>query len=509
MLLILICIHHFLLQQKDRKIKSELRYAMPCPVLLQTKLNLIFASKYRADSLKTNTLRDLFRSNQTPVYFIDWCLFSGIGMEEWIGNVQFICATDTFDGRHPQVVAPDSFIYNHKHSSEEINNALLANAAIRDHIRSRDSGKALLWMLDQQTERLAAEIGLEICLPPVSLRHYWDHKGNTNRMAENAGVPCVPYLLSPLTGYDHLRQIARHLGERLVLQAPYGNSGSTTFFIDDEAGFERHRSDLTNGQEIRIMRRIDCRSTGLEACVTRHGTVTTPLVPELVGLPELTVSKGGWCGNELYPGAFPKEISRQAREYTLKMGEELRKVGFRGYFQLDFLIDKNDETLYLGEMNPRLSGITPLINNASFSRNGIPLLLVHLAEWMYPDHALNVNELNECFMDESGWEPLSFLHINNVTDEVAHSVPTGIYRRQPDGQIGYARPAVNPAEIAGPDEIFWFSSAGKYSDIGKGEEIGALFMPARATGEDGQLTEAARSWVAGVKSCQFSVVSGQ
>lgn len=452
--------------------------------------------------MNTNTLRDFFRFNQTPVYFIDWCLFSGIGMEEWIGNVEFLCATDTFGGLHPRIVAPKSFIYNHKHSSEEINNALLANAEIRDHIRSRNGGKALLWILDQQTELLAAEAGVEICLPPVRLRHYWDHKGNTNRMAENAGVPCVPYLLSALTGYDHLRQISGHLGERLVLQAPYGNSGSTTFFIDNETDFGRHAADLTNGEEIRIMRRIDCRSTGLEACVTRHGTVTAPLVPELVGLPELTISKGGWCGNELYPGAFPKEISRQAQAYTLKMGEELRKVGFRGYFQLDFLIDKNDGTLYLGEMNPRLSGITPLINNASFSRNGIPLLLVHLAEWMYPDHELNVNELNEFFMDESGWEPLSFLHVNNVTEEVAHAVPTGIYRRAADGQVHYERPANNPGEIKGEDEIFWFSSAGRYSSIGRGEEIGALFMPSRATDEDGQLTAAARTWVAGVKSCQ-------
>jgi biotin carboxylase len=54
------------------------------------------------------------------------------------------------------------------------------------------------------------------------------------RLAELAGVPCVPYVLSVVEDYAHLRRLAAHLGTHLVIQMPYGFGGETTFFISDE-----------------------------------------------------------------------------------------------------------------------------------------------------------------------------------------------------------------------------------------------------------------------------------
>ena len=48
------------------------------------------------------------------------------------------------------------------------------------------------------------------------------------------------------------------------------------------------------------VKRINCRGSALEACVTRHGTIVGPLMTELVGFPELTPYRGGWCGNEVF-----------------------------------------------------------------------------------------------------------------------------------------------------------------------------------------------------------------
>ncbi len=61
------------------------------------------------------------------------------------------------------------------------------------------------------------------------------------------------------------------------------------------------------------MRRIRCRQTAIEACVTRRGTIVGPLMTELVGFPELTPYKGGWCGNEIFADAFPRAVRDQAR----------------------------------------------------------------------------------------------------------------------------------------------------------------------------------------------------
>jgi hypothetical protein len=329
-----------------------------------------------------NDLKNKIRQNKTPIYFIDWCLFTALGMENYIGALHFICATDTFDGLHPNIFVPQSFTYDHSLTSEETLNALLRNDEVIHYIQKNGKGKLLTWLLDETTERLATELGLELALPSVAIRHHWDNKANTNRLAELAKVPCVPYVLAFVEDYAQLRRISAHLGTHLVVQMPHGLGGQTTFFISDETDFEKHRVDITNGEEMKIMKRINCLGASLEACITRHGVVVSPLLVELIGIKEINIYQGGWSGDELYLDAFPEAIRFAAQSYTIKMGEALRKVGYKGYFQPDFLIDRGTNTLYLGEMNLRFSGFTPLVNNAPMAQRDIPLLLLHLAEWL-------------------------------------------------------------------------------------------------------------------------------
>lgn len=458
------------------------------------------STTFRPAKLSTmQELRRLMLHNTTPVYFVDWCLFMALGMEEYIGNLHFIAATDTFDGLHPQIYVPGTFEYDHSFTSEQTLNALLANREVQEFMRSKGGGKLLLWLFDDETERLAREIGVEICFPPAALRKHWDNKANTNRLAAMAGVPCVPYVLSPVQDYAHLRRLAAHLGEQLVVQLPHGMSGATTFFVSDEKDFDRHRTDITSGEEMKIMRRINCRSLGLDACVTRHGVVTSPLLIDLVGIPELTLYAGGWCGNEMFPNAFPDYVHQQARLYAEKMGEQLRLVGYNGYFEPDFLFDLDDGTLYLGEINMRFSGFTPVVNNIELARNDVPLMLLHLAEWMDMPYQLDVKALNDRWSDPANTACLSFLHFKNVTEELAQPKRSGIYRMTAEGSIVYDRPATNLSTLQGPEEIFWLSTAGKQSRIEKGDEIGGMFIRERVTTDGKKLTEKARAWVDGIK----------
>jgi hypothetical protein len=444
-------------------------------------------------------LRALLLQNTTPIYFMDWCAFTALGMEEYIGNFHFICAADTFNGQHPNVFVPKDYLYDHSLSSKETLNSLLRHPEVHDFIKSRGKGKVMFWLFDEESERLAGELGLEICLPPVALRRHWDNKANTNRLAEKAGVPCVPYILSPVKDYEHLRSISAHLGTHLVVQLPFGMSGRTTYFISDESDFEKHKSAIVNSDELKIMRRINCRSAGLEACITKQGVAVSPLLVELVGCPELTLYKGGWCGNEFLPNAFPDYIIQQAKEYTVKMGEALRQVGYTGYFEPDYLVDLDDGTLYLGEMNLRFSGFTPLINNTNLSREDIPLLLLHLAEWLDVEYDIDIPALNERWTDQQNLSPLSFLHCKHVEDQVASPITTGIYSMDKEGKAVYLRPALNPSSL-GQNEVFWLSTAGVNTSIVKGDEIGALFIRERVTADGQNLTEKAKEWVAAIKN---------
>ena len=203
---------------------------------------------------------------------------------------------------HPNVFAPQEELPHEEFTSiEDINNYLLEHKEVVDYIKERGKGgKALFLMFDEKTEELAKKNGLEVCFPPAEMRNFLDNKVNTNRIAEKAGVACVPYVLTKIESYKDLGVKSKQLGTDLVIQLPFGDSGHTTYFIDDEKSYNKHSEDIEAEDEVKVMKRINCRGAAIEACVTQHGTVVAPLMTELVGFKELTPYKGGWCGNEIY-----------------------------------------------------------------------------------------------------------------------------------------------------------------------------------------------------------------
>ena len=98
----------------------------------------------------------------------------------------------------------------------------------------------------------AASSGLDVAFPPAALRHRLDSKIETTRLGDEAGVPSVPNMMGRATTYRELLDLAggAGLGDDLVVQTPYGDSGQTTFFIASEddwkAGREEDRRRATS-----------------------------------------------------------------------------------------------------------------------------------------------------------------------------------------------------------------------------------------------------------------------
>ena len=91
-------------------------------------------------------------------------------------------------------------------------------------------------------------------------------------------------------------------------------SASPTFFISSKEDYEEHADEIAADPEVKIMKRIRCRGSAIEACATKAGTIVGPLMTELVGFNELTPYRGGWCGNEIFSTAFPPKAREQARQ---------------------------------------------------------------------------------------------------------------------------------------------------------------------------------------------------
>lgn len=449
-------------------------------------------------------IRRFFYRNEVPIYFISATNFNLLGADEWVRGLKFISYIDCFDRQHPNVFVPDEMPHDVFESIEDINNYLLEHKQVADYIARRGGGgKVLFLMFDEKTEALAREHGLQVCFPPAKLRTFLDNKVNTNRVAEKAGVPCVPYVLAQAKNYPQLRQVSQHLGEHLVVQTPFGDSGHTTFFISSEADWQKYADEISQEPEVKIMKRIRCRGAALEACVTRHGTITAPLMTELVGFPELTPYKGGWCGNEIYATAFTRRLRSQARKMAQAFGDQLRDEGYRGYFELDFLIDEDSGEIYLGELNPRITGASSITNHAVFALSDVPLFLFHLLEWMDVDYKLSIRQLNQRWARAENiddWSQMVIKHTKDTVEVITDAPPTGIWKMRRNGSIEFSRYDSHRRAVESEQEAFFLRITGPGDYQYEGADLGILVTRGRLMDDQFQLTERARTWIRGIRA---------
>lgn len=445
-------------------------------------------------------LRRFFYRNETPIYFISATNFNLLGADEWIRGFKFITYINCFDGHHPNVFTPSEEVPHEDFQSiEDIVNYLLEHKEVVEYIRKRgDGGKALFLMFDEKTEALAKKLGLDQAFPSASLRTHLDNKVVTNRVAEKADVPTVPNVLCKVDSFKTLRKVSAHLGDELVVQTPFGDSGHTTFFISTEEEYKKHAKEIEAEKEVKVMKRINCRGAAMEACVTRHGTIVAPLMTELVGFKELTPYKGGWCGNEIYADCFTPKLRRKAKKYAEQFGNQLRKEGYKGYFELDFLIDTDTNELYLGELNPRITGASSITNHAVFALADAPLFLFHIMEYMDQDYQLSVNALNQRWhLPENidSWGQMVIKHTDDSIQQITEAPRSGIYRMNADGSITFDRLDTHRRAVETEQEAFFLRilKAGDY--LYEGADMGILVMRGRMMTDDFQLNERAKQWI--------------
>ena len=452
-------------------------------------------------------IRRFFRTNETPVYFVSATAFNLLGIDRWVRNFRFVNYYDSFDGSHPNVVVPKEQTPRAFASIEEIVNYLLGHKEVGDVVRGRGGGKAAFLMFDEETEELAAELGLEVAFPPASLRHRLDSKIETTRLGNEAGVPSVPNTMGTGSSYEDLVGLAKGagLGDDLVIQTPYGDSGQTTFFVANGDDWREHESKIV-GQQIKVMKRIEPRELAIEGVITRHGTLVGPLMAELVGFEELTPYDGGWCGDDVSPELLTGPQRAAARERTIAMGERLRQEGYLGYFELDFLLDAHTGDIWLGELNPRVTGASSITNVTAVAYGDMPLFLFHLLEFMDVEYRVDVDELNERWaqvhnLDE--WTQFILKQTEDVTELITSAPASGIWRMDGDGSIAYARRDTDWHTVTDESEAFYLriASTGQYRY--PGADLGILVTRGRFMDAEHELLDRARSWITGIKG-QFA-----
>ncbi len=254
-------------------------------------------------------------------------------------------------------------------------------------------------------------------------------------------------------------------------------------------------------EQLKIMKRIRNKAAAVEAVITRHGTIVGPFMTDLTGYPELTPYKGGWCGNDVYPEALSDEQRETAIQHVRRLGDRMAKEGYKGFFEVDVLVDLDSDEVYLGELNPRISGASSMTNVTAGAYADVPLFLFHLLEWMDVDYTIDVDEINERWRQLAAVDVWAQLIMKEPVDEVERLLDaprTGTYVLREDGRLSFSMVAMDWHQLTHEDECFFLRVYGPGDYRFKGADLGILVTKGRMQTDTG-LTELARTYIDGIR----------
>jgi hypothetical protein len=224
---------------------------------------------------------------------------------------------------------------------------------------------------------------------------------------------------------------------------------------------------------------------------------------ELVGFKELTPYKGGWCGNEVFADAFPQKVRDFASRSAFKIGEALRKRRYRGYFELDFLIDRDSGDVYLGEMNPRVTGASSMTNLAAFAHADAPLFLFHMLEFSGVPFDLDVEALNKRWSHPhniDSWSQLVIKHTGTDIEPISEAPRSGVWQLGDDGKVTFVRDQISRRTVHDPNRAFFLRIAKQGDWFYEGADLGILVTPGRLMTKGFRLTARAKAWAEGIQA---------
>lgn len=444
-----------------------------------------------------------------PIFYISRSATNLLGVDRAVGGFRYITLSDSWDGANPHSFSPTNVPKLEPRGNLNVVKWLLGNeqvqAYIRKHTPAGFTPQVVISMFDEAAERLCRELGYELIMPPVQLREHLDSKIVTTQIGNDAGAQSVPNILTTVASWDDLRSQAdaAGLGAELVVQLPYGDSGRTTFFVSSEQDFDRVAGEISgtgsSAPTIKVMRRINHRSFAADAVITRAGTVVGPVLREVTGHPELTQYKGGWAGSELYADVIPEDTRQRAVDLVQRFSDRLALEGYRGTLGIDLLVDTDTGEVYLGELNPRITGSASHSNLQGLShspggheaQSTLPMFAYHVLEYSGAEFTLDLEEIQaerSRALGHQTWSTLVIQHQRPATERTVVAPRTGRYRIGPGGALEFLSADIDWQEIAEPDEAFWFRSSGPGEIVAHGVDVGMLITRRRAQEEHYALT---------------------
>ena len=308
-----------------------------------------------------------------------------LGPERWFPDYKIAAYQDwDIDDPHaPEVVTAGTAL-----QLETVNTqSLLAEPEFQDVLRKKLAGYNIL---TYKPVRQPGALGdFAFLSSNQQLAKQLENKAAFRELMRPLGIPFAPYAIygsnEELAGADYANLLREGTG--FVLQDAQLSGGKGTRIIRDELSYQRAITEISHvgGSGTFVVSELipDARERSIQGCVTQYGVFTGPLQKQIVADPvlsNLTVPDGDrFCGAEIGFADECADAYPEMERYAKQIGEKAQQLGYKGIFGIDFLIDKQGR-VYVLEMNPRITGVTPLLTMMYREDRDIPFYLLHILE---------------------------------------------------------------------------------------------------------------------------------
>lgn len=414
-----------------------------------------------------------FSSAPASIAYVGNSANYGVGPDFFLGDYRVVCLDHSPLVDALRMAGRSVFCLEEELGQQ---NALFRSTArLLEHERSIDYLKAegvthlMIFKPSSKAELAAAANGWRILASPASLAQRLENKFNLEEIAGRAGVkpPLSAIFRAEEADFDGL---AFKVGLPFVVQAAKGFAGGKTFLVgspsDFEEAIERARSRVLKASML-----VAGMPVTVNAVVTSRGVAVGWPSYQITGKPECTSNPLGSCGNDLAFGALEGR-AREVREVAVRVGQVIGEMGYRGLFGVDLVISPRGPVLI--EVNPRMTASLPLHTVLSIEREKIPLLALHVADFLDLDLVSDMKAVED---DQERVEAASVVIYNRegAPVQVVGELEAGVYRLDENGELAYVRTGTSISDCRSPDEVF-ISAAARGKSINPDVEIARIYL---------------------------------
>lgn len=285
-------------------------------------------------------------------------------------------------------------IFNHSEAKQSIRKTLPQGSLLIPY----SSNRAL--------ETFAEKEGYQLLNNPASLRDHLENKATVYEIKKELNLPNPSDLIKDLT-QTNFNRLIKAKGKPLVIQTEVGSSGSGTFIIDRPSEFQQLQ-EMLDGQRCIVSPFIKGPTISVNALVGPQQIVVLAPAYQVIGNKETARSEMVFSGVDF--GALQEtNIRNQTKAMAERVGDSMRKKGYRGIFNLNIL----RQGMVLTDINARFMGSGRISAEIQLANGEIPLSLLHLMTFLDINFTLEETMMQKIFSRKEG----SLIVLHSLEDQ--------------------------------------------------------------------------------------------